>query len=187
MNVYDFDGTIYDGDSTLDFYFFCMKSKPIIITCIPHQIRAMIQYVLGKTDKTAFKEEFYCFLKKMDDVEGYVEKFWNVHEKKIKDWYRKKMCKSDVIISASPEFLLKPMCKRMLGQDVIASKVDKESGKYEGKNCYGEEKVRRFLETYADAKIDEFYSDSYSDKPIAELAMQFYIVKGETIRLDSLK
>ena len=31
MNVYDFDKTIYKGDSTLDFYFFCLRKKPIII------------------------------------------------------------------------------------------------------------------------------------------------------------
>ena len=28
MNVYDFDGTIYDGDSTFDFYKYCMKKHP---------------------------------------------------------------------------------------------------------------------------------------------------------------
>ena len=26
VNIYDFDGTIYDGDSTLDFYMFCLSS-----------------------------------------------------------------------------------------------------------------------------------------------------------------
>lgn len=26
MNVYDFDKTIYDGDSTIDFYFYCSKN-----------------------------------------------------------------------------------------------------------------------------------------------------------------
>ena len=25
MNVYDFDGTIYNGDSTIDFYLYCIK------------------------------------------------------------------------------------------------------------------------------------------------------------------
>ena len=31
MNVYDFDGTIYNGDSTIDFYIYALKSKPSII------------------------------------------------------------------------------------------------------------------------------------------------------------
>ena len=30
MNVYDFDGTVYAGDSTVDFYFFCL----IVNNCI---------------------------------------------------------------------------------------------------------------------------------------------------------
>ena len=25
--VYDFDGTIYNGDSSIDFFFFCLRKK----------------------------------------------------------------------------------------------------------------------------------------------------------------
>lgn len=28
MNVYDFDGTIYPTDCSIDFFFWCMKSHP---------------------------------------------------------------------------------------------------------------------------------------------------------------
>lgn len=31
MNVYDFDKTIYAGDSTIDFYLFCLKRQPAIL------------------------------------------------------------------------------------------------------------------------------------------------------------
>ena len=31
MNVYDFDDTIYAGDSTVDFFFYCLKKKPAIV------------------------------------------------------------------------------------------------------------------------------------------------------------
>lgn len=30
-NIYDFDKTIYDGDSTVDFFLFCLKREPILI------------------------------------------------------------------------------------------------------------------------------------------------------------
>lgn len=33
MNVYDFDGTVYAGDSTVDFYFFCLRKTTRNITC----------------------------------------------------------------------------------------------------------------------------------------------------------
>jgi phosphoserine phosphatase len=46
-------------------------------------------------------------------------------------------------------------------------------------NCHGEEKVRRYREAFGDAPIDEFYSDSYSDTPLAKLAAKAYLVKGD--------
>lgn len=75
-----------------------------------------------------------------------------------------------------------PACERVGIKNVMASVVDKESGKYTGINCHGEEKVRRFFERYKDGIIDEFYSDSYSDTPLARLAVsESYIVKGERL------
>ena len=35
VNLYDFDKTIYDGDSTIDFYLFCLKKKLSIIQYLP--------------------------------------------------------------------------------------------------------------------------------------------------------
>lgn len=29
--AYDFDGTIYDGDSSIDFYKFCIKKKRVYV------------------------------------------------------------------------------------------------------------------------------------------------------------
>jgi putative flippase GtrA/SAM-dependent methyltransferase len=49
---------------------------------------------------------------------------------------------------------------------------------YDGKNCYGEEKARRFRARYGDERIDAFYSDSLSDVPLAGLAEQSFMVKG---------
>ena len=43
------------------------------------------------------------------------------------------------------------------------------------------EKVRRFYEEFPDGKIDEFYSDSYSDTPLAEIAKTAYMVDGSNI------
>ena len=38
MNVYDFDKTIYRGDSTKDFYFFLLRRHPVLIRYLPKQI-----------------------------------------------------------------------------------------------------------------------------------------------------
>ena len=72
-----------------------------------------------------------------------------------------------------------PICQQ-LGVTLIASVVDKKTGQYTGENCFGEEKVRRFEKAgYAKADVEAFYSDSYSDSPLAELAKEAYLVKGE--------
>lgn len=182
MNVYDFDKTIYEGDSTLDFYLYCLKKHPNIIKCMPRQIWAGVKYKLNFIDKTQFKEEFYSFLSKLKNVDDDLESFWNLYQKKIKKWYKQNQKSNDVVISASPDFLLKIICEREGINSLIASKVDKKSGKYFGKNCYGEEKVKRFKETYKKYEIEVFYSDSYSDQPMADISRTSYIVNGETVQ-----
>lgn len=179
MNVYDFDGTIYDGDSTIDFYFYCIRRHPNILRCLPKQLMGALRYKLNKINKTEFKEQFYCFLTKLREVDRDVEKFWDCHENRIKSWYIETRTTDDVVISASPEFLLREICNRIQIEHLIASKVDKENGKYEGTNCYGQEKVRRFFEVFPDGKIELFYSDSYSDDALARMANKAYIVKKD--------
>ena len=63
----------------------------------------------------------------------------------------------------------------------MASRVDKHTGVYSGINCHGKEKVRRFREKFPQGKIGEFYSDSYSDSPLAEIADKAFMVDGEKV------
>lgn len=182
MNAYDFDKTIYDGDSTIDFYFYCLKRYPNILVCLPRQLMGAINYKIGRIEKTKFKEEFYCFLQKIENIEFEVSCFWDKNEQKIKAWYIDKQKEDDLIISASPYFLLIEICKRLGVSNVIASRVDKNSGKYDGLNCYGEEKARRFREAFGNEIIlHEFYSDSESDFPLLSMACSPFIVKKNKI------
>ncbi|EDT74219.1 HAD-IB family phosphatase [Clostridium butyricum] len=181
MNVYDFDKTIYDGDSTLDFYFFSLKKSPMLIRFLPIQIIGFIKYMFGMYSKLQFKEKFYSFLKGIKDVDSMVELFWNENQDKIKDWYLKSKEESDVIISASPEFLLNTICRRIGIKHLIASEVNKNTGICEGENCYGEEKVLRFKKYFEKGEIKKFYSDSLSDAPISLMASERYIVSGNNI------
>ena len=181
MNVYDFDKTIYAGDSTLDFYFFSLKKSPMLIRFFPIQIIGFIKYMFGMYSKLQFKEKFYSFLKGIKDVDSMVELFWNENQDKIKDWYLKSKEESDVIISASPEFLLNNICRRIGIKHLIASEVNKNTGICEGENCYGEEKVLRFKKYFEKGEIKKFYSDSLSDAPISLMASERYIVNGNNI------
>ena len=132
------------------------------------------------------------------NIEKDLPEFWASHKDNIKDWYYKTQRKDDVIISASPEFLLEPICKELGIKYLMASKVDMKTGKYEGINCHGKElyhyesksrgtedskeKVRRFYEMFPNGKIEDFYSDSYSDSPLAEISKKAFLVKGNELK-----
>lgn len=181
MNVYDFDKTIYDGDSTADFYIFSLKRHKKILLLMPSLITAFFKFYVFKIGtKTQFKEKMYKFLKYCD-IDKDISDFWNININKIKPFYKSQQKQDDVIISASPEFLLAPACKNLGINYLMASVVDKSTGKYSGINCHGEEKVRRYREKFSNTEIDEFYSDSYSDTPLAKVADKAYIVKGNKI------
>lgn len=181
VNLYDFDNTIYKGDSSTDFFFYSLMKYPYIIKCVPRIIKDAIRYKLKKISKTEMKETNFSFLKSIPNVDNLVASFWQTHSCYIKDFYLEKKHDKDIIISASPEFLLKPITDELKVMDLIGSKVDKLSGKFDGLNCHGEEKVRRLNKKYKDLVVLESYSDSLSDKPILELAKDAYLVKGNKL------
>jgi len=180
MNVYDFDKTIYDGDSTVDFFKFSIKRHPSICLGLPFTSVCFVLMLLRLMGKTRCKQFFYRFLKRIPDIDSETEIFWDINTSKIKGWYKKRQKADDLIISASPEFLLEPVCKK-LGVALMASRVDRHTGKYSGVNCHGSEKVERYRAVFGDKIIEEFYSDSYSDDPLAQIAVKSFLVDGDKI------
>lgn len=181
ITVYDFDKTIYDGDSSIDFYKYCLKRKPSILKYVPIQVYGALMYILGLWPKVKMKEKYFMFFKDIDSIDDWVSDFWKEHRHKLKGWYKKKDHKHDIIISASPEFLLRPICKEIGVKALIASKVDQLTGRFDGENCYGEEKVSRLNKFVDSYEMEEFYSDSLSDTPLALLAGSSYIVKRDEL------
>ncbi len=181
MNVFDFDKTIYDGDSTADFFRFCLRRQPGLSRFLPRIVWGFSLYFLGVWDKTRAKQNFYRFLRAVPDVDGCVSAFWESYLCRIKSWYPAMQRGDDVIISASPEFLLAPACRRLGIPVCMASRVDRHTGAYTGVNCHGEEKVRRFYERFPEGRIEAFYSDSLSDAPLARLADRACLVRGDAL------
>lgn len=181
MNVYDFDHTIYRGDSTLDFWKWSIPRHPLILLTLPRALLAAASFKLGLCSRNQFKETFYRFLRYIPDIECDIHVFWDWQISLIEPWYCRQQSGDDVIISASPEFIIGPACQR-LGVHWIASEVDQKTGKLLGENCRGMEKVCRFRQSYPQENIEQFYSDSRSDSPMAELAQEAYIVKKGNIR-----
>jgi len=84
-----------------------------------------------------------------------------------------------VIVSASAENWIKPWCDR-LGIACIATKLEVENkkltGKIAGKNCYGEEKVKRIKQEVRLSRYNAIYAygDSKGDLPMLRLATHSY-------------
>lgn len=175
--LYDFDGTIYDGDSSVDFFKFCLKKDKSIYKMLPKLVIKFLAYKSKNITDTELKEFIFSFLKNFKNVDEIVKEFWKTHESKIKSFYLEKNHDQDIIISASPEFLLKPICEKLKVRDLIASDVDKTTGKFKKPNNRGEAKVKEFYKKYPKAEILEMYSDSLHDKPLLDLAKKSYFVK----------
>ena len=181
VNVYDFDGPIYNGDSSVDIYFFLLKRYPKLIAFFPKQMLGIVKYKLHLSSKEEMKEMYFSFLKGVRTDKTFVDDFWKQNQNKIKEWYLKQKRKDDVIISASPEFLLKPICDILGIDNLIATKVELSSGKFLSKNCQGAEKVVRFEEIFSEAEIEAFYSDSKSDTYMVKLATKAFLIKNNRI------
>lgn len=181
VNVYDFDKTILPYDSTEHFFAYCVRRWPRVVGPALRAVPMVPGMKLRWTTKTRVKEVFYRFLTQVPDIDAAVEDFWRTRFSDLNDWYLAQMRPDDIISSASPDFLLRPVTTR-LGVRLIASRVDKYSGWTLGENNQHREKVRRFRLEYPNTEIAEFYSDSLSDTPIAELAQSAFLVKGSDIR-----
>ncbi len=181
MNVFDFDGTIYHGDSSKDFFFYCLKHYPKTRGKIFPVLLYGAGFGLRIVKKKTFKQKLFSIVQKIPDIDKAVLDFWEEHRKNIKKWYMEMKEGSDIIISASPEFLLAPICAELGVECMMATRVDKKTGLFDGENCHGKQKVTRFYEMYPNAEIDSFYSDMYCDTPLALISKQAFIVKGENL------
>ena len=185
MNGFDFDGTIYSGDSTFDFICFCYKKHPGLIRYLPRQAIAFLLYAFKCIDKTRMKEKIYSFMAAID-AQALLPEFWETHRKNIFPWYPAQQQPDDILISASPEFLLEPICRELGIETMMASRVDPRTGKYQGLNCHGKEKVRRLKQQTGITHLHKFYSDSQSDLPLALIADEAYLIdkKGNILNWD---
>lgn len=181
LYLYDFDGTIYDGDSSVDFFLFCLKKNKKLLLRLPKMLLYFIKYKTKNINDTKLKEYYFSYLKELNKIEELIKEFWQKKESKIKEFYLKKDHSNDIIISASPEFLLKPICDKLKVKDLIASSVDINTGHFNKPNNRKEVKVAEFRKLYPKAIIEEMYSDSQNDKPLLDLANKAYFVKKNKI------
>jgi len=108
MNVYDFDDTLYDGESIYDFFFFCLNIKPKLIIYVPKIIYLLVLYNLGKVNLDKLVKLIEKIVNKFIDnnIDDLVSKFWTKNDHKLKDSFINKLTINDVIITGCPLFLI---------------------------------------------------------------------------------
>jgi HAD superfamily phosphoserine phosphatase-like hydrolase len=184
MNGYDFDKTIYDGDSFTHFYVFTLLRRPFLIFTLPLYIIPLVLFLLGRIGKKQVKQLLMINLVFYKNRQKIVTKFWDKHIKRIKPWYFNLQQKNDLVISASPTFLVKEACIRIGIQAVIATDMNLSTLKIEGKNCYGEAKVEKFEQQFGKTLLlGAFYSDSLSDMPMMKKSKQGILVTGDKLEV----
>ena len=182
IDIYDFDKTIIPFDSGSRFVLYCMIHYPWCLLMLPIILMAVVLMVIKVISFTAFKS--ICFMiVRFIPKEKAVKKFWDKYEHEVHTWFKKRP-RYSVVISASPDFLLNDISARLGFDTLICTRHNPKNGAITGKNCRGEEKVRRLYEIFGkdSIKVIDVYSDSlYHDRPIFSLATGkcYNIVRGE--------
>ena len=178
MNVYDLDGTIFPTDCSIDFFVWCMKRHPkLCFTFAPKVVINLIKRKMGKMPEYLMQREFFCYLTLIDDFDEQIERYWDKNENKIAPWYLKQKRPDDLIISASPDCIIGPIANR-LGVNFVATEFNRKYGVFLNNLMYAQEKAR-YIFDHGFPKIDNFYSDSLADTPLALCAEKAYLVKNK--------
>ena len=186
MNVYDFDGTIYDGESVFDFYLYSVKKQPKLVKYLFVVVKTLVQYKICcmPKEKLLYLAKKYAkqYLTEIKDLDGKIKDFWDKNEYKIKPYYLKQQREDDVILSASINCLLEEIAKRLRISSLICTQMDRETGDVLSL-CYRETKAELFQKQFPGASIENFYTDSFNDMAMMQMAKQTYIVKGNRVTL----
>lgn len=190
--AFDFDKTITFRDTLLPFLY-SLKTPAQRIKSSIKLIPTFVAYQCKLLDNHAAKEQLlHTFLKNMEAnaVKEAAAKFsietlpTFVKEEALKRirWHQSQN-HTCVLVSAGLEIYLTPWARKMRFDAVLATKLhvenNKISGKIEGQNCFGPEKVNRLLAHAGPKKefILYAYGDSRGDKELLALAdYKFYRV-----------
>lgn len=191
LAVFDFDGTLYKGDSLFSFAFFsrgCIKVIMSFLKALPW----MIGYVMHLCTNDQAKEKLFSFLFSNMDYEAFCRKgsdFVEIIEKKCNKhtlrWLKelKNQGYRIIIISASCPEWISPWASLHGVDNVIGTEPEvlnnKLTGYFKSPNCFGIEKVIRLISVIPN--IDEYdieaFTDSIkSDYPLISISCRSHLI-----------
>lgn len=178
MNVYDFDGTIFYSDCSIGFAVWCLKRHPKLwVTYLPRMAKTLLLYKTGKIPNHRMQRNMFSYLTMVDDFDEQIERYWDKYEQRISSWYLAQKKPDDLIISASPACIIGPIARR-LGVNLMASEYDREFGVFTNNLMYAREKAK-YIFDHGFPVIENFYSDSLADTPLALCAEKAHLVTNK--------
>lgn len=184
VTVFDFDKTLTDKDTLFGFYRAAAGSERLFFVKRLLLMAAGVVYKAGGISNDRLKRMgIHLFLK--GKTRGELEDAARRYSETIglNEIYTKHYETADGekwIVSASPEIYLKYLFP---GEQVAGTTFIFSGEKVTGldKNMYGGEK-KRFLNEQGIRSISELYTDSYSDKPLMDIAEKVFIIsEGQII------
>lgn len=184
--AFDFDGTLTDRDILIPFLKEAFGPKKLLLSLLK-LIPTLLLFCIGLRNRQQVKERFLSFfLKKMSPTSfNWLASQFSLFKvpQLIKPqalerlrWHQNQgheVC----IVSANLYPLINPYAKQIGVNKVISSELyinsqDKLTGELKGKNCWGEEKVKRLKEAFGNKEHYTLYAygDSRGDKELLALA-----------------
>ncbi len=192
--VFDFDGTITNKDSFIEFIKFA-KGRGALFRGIILLSPILILYKLGIIKNSYAKQVVFSYffknmtLRRFDDFcERFARKIPTFCREKailqIQEYVRDSV--DVVIVSASIENWIVPWARQMGIQNVLSTQIEvspdgQVTGLFLSDNCYGKEKVDRLLSAYPDIKNNRdlyniiAYGDSKGDFDLLLFADEGYL------------
>jgi phosphatidylglycerophosphatase C len=188
--VFDFDGTLFQGDATKDFCWFYYRKMPLKSYYFLVQVAYWFINQLGLISTTKFKSKFIAFLNNNDakQIEDLLTLFWEQKRAFVREHLLNEITELKkngvhiVVVSASPELFIKDFCLTLGIDAVIGTQLMVKNNKYSLlKNCRGKEKLVRLKQAIPGFEIVSAYSDNEDDTALLKLAKNGYWVdeKGE--------
>lgn len=180
MNVYDFDQTILKGDSE-DYFLQYIIDEKLIKGFKLFKFKKLVKNRCKTLEIYLKKSEviYKMVALNIKDLDSVLEMFWDKHEKFIKPFYKEIRRDDDIISTATPTFVVKPIFERLGIKNYIGTEFDFEKMCFVDGLNYAEKKPVNLIKKYGNVEIDTFYSDSNSDVYLARLAKKAIKVKGE--------
>lgn len=116
------------------------------------------------------------------DFDELAKEFWKKNRFRLKSTFLDKLTTDDIIITASPRFLMEQIQPFLKTTHIICSEFDTDKGEFEFA-CYQENKVYALKKLYPDTIINSFYTDSMNDSPLMKIANKSFLVKKNKISI----